>query len=446
MFVLVTMACLTTFAKQAHAQTVTFEQIIENPDNAALNLRFAKQEIAKGRLQQAASALERLLLNNPNLDTVRFLYGVLLLRMDDLEGAKREFSLLEGRNLPSNLEADRRRYMGQINHASAPVRVSGQVVLGGRVDSNPGLVSDRIANATVENGIIVGPDLLNPIDGMNDGSDVGFVSRSRLRIEGDIDRAPGSTWFVQLDGNFQEFVNVDRSDAFTGNAKIGVNLTNDLLALTPYFKAGQTDLQSDAFNRRWGAGVDINYRFSPVLKFFANVEYLTEDYQNTPSSITNEQRDGDLISGYLGASYRVNEGQTVSLSVFAADKEADVNPGFSYEQVGIAFGAVQLLGKGAYTTLGMRYSEVEFDQPDGIATSPFNLIQRSDERFYARLATGAPLKTVSEALQLENPLPNFLEDVVVELGVSFSTLGSTSNLVEYDNVSGEILFKKKFNF
>lgn len=430
----------------AHSQTVTFQQVTENPDNVSLNLRFAKQEIASGRLQQAASALERILLNNPNLDSIRFLYGVLLYRMDDLAGARRELMLLEGRGLSSGQEAERVRYMERIDHATSPIRILGQIAVGGRLDSNPGLVSDRIADAIVDPGTGAFFDISNPIVGMDDGIDFGFLANGFFRVEGDIEDAPGSEWFIQADGNVLEFLDVDRADSNSAGIKAGVTFLNDRLKFTPYVRANRVALQGDEFNRRWGGGASIQYRASPVFTLFANAEFLNEDFVATAFSVNNDQRDGDVFSGRIGASFRFSEKQKISFSVFAADKDSDVNPGFSYKKTGFAVNSVTLLGGGTYATLGLRYSEIEYDQPDGLTSSPFETITRRDDRLFVRGTVGAPLQTIADKLGQPFDLPDSLKDVVMQLGVSWSSVSSTSDLVEYDNLSGDILFKKKFAF
>ena len=76
------------------AETIAFEEILAAPNDLQLNLDYARQEVKSGRLQQAAAALERLLLIKPNWDSVRLFYGVVLYRLDDMGGAIRELSLL----------------------------------------------------------------------------------------------------------------------------------------------------------------------------------------------------------------------------------------------------------------------------------------------------------------------------------------------------------------
>jgi len=86
-------------ASNSLAKEIKFSDIYNAPDNAQLNLDYANQEIANGNLLSAASALERILLSQPNLDSTRLLYAKVLLWLDDTTGSKRELDLLKTRNL-----------------------------------------------------------------------------------------------------------------------------------------------------------------------------------------------------------------------------------------------------------------------------------------------------------------------------------------------------------
>jgi len=55
---------------------ISYQQILDAPDDLRLNLQYARQEVKSGRLQQAAAALERLLLQRPNWDSLRLFYGI----------------------------------------------------------------------------------------------------------------------------------------------------------------------------------------------------------------------------------------------------------------------------------------------------------------------------------------------------------------------------------
>ena len=98
-------AALMISATASFADPITFEDVYAAPDNAVLNLAYANQEISKGDLLSAANALERLLLSQPNLDSVRLLYAKVLFMLDDKAAAARELDVLKGRSLsPENAQ------------------------------------------------------------------------------------------------------------------------------------------------------------------------------------------------------------------------------------------------------------------------------------------------------------------------------------------------------
>lgn len=428
-------------SSQAFAQSITFDEILANPDDTALNLRYARQEIATGRLQQAASALERILLTNPNWDSVRLLYGVVLYRLDDYASARIELRKLEGRDLSPRQEADRVRYLGLIEHQSSTFRIFGQVTLGGRYDTNPGLVSDRYADASID--FVAGAiSLLSPIDNQNDGEDHGFIGKGMIRLEADLPNAPGSLWFFEAEGDITNFEDIDRADNASGTLKSGFVFQHENLKVTPYVKAQRTWIQGDTFSERWGGGVSVRYEVDPQLILFANGEYLDEDYDSNSFSVNSNLRDGRIISGYAGAVWRVTDSQSFSVAGFAADKDA-VSDQHSYEKRGITINSLTLFGGGVYLSLTGRYSETDYDQRSTGLTSPFQLVKRADEERFARAAVGAPLGTIFGEGSF---MPEFLEDVVMQVGVSWTSLESSSKLIEYENISGDLLFTKKFSF
>jgi hypothetical protein len=428
-------------SSQAFAQSITFDEILANPDDTALNLRYARQEIATGRLQQAASALERILLTNPNWDSVRLLYGVVLYRLDDYASARIELRKLEGRDLTPRQEADRVRYLGLIEHQSSTFRIFGQVTLGGRYDTNPGLVSDRYADASTN--FVSGSIFLEfPIDNQNDGEDHGFIGKGKIRVEADLPNAPGSLWFFEASGDITNFDDIDRADNASGTLKTGFVFQQENLKVTPYVKAQRTWIQSDSFSERWGGGVSVSYEIDPQLVLFANGEYLDEGYDSKSFASNSNLRDGRIISGYAGAVWRATESQSFSIAGFASDKDA-VSDQHSYEKRGVIINSLTLFGGGVYLSLTGRYSETDYDQRSTGFTSPFQLVKREDEERFARAALGAPLGTLFGDGAF---LPEFMKDVVVQVGVSWTSLESSSKLIEYDNISGDLLFTKKFSF
>ena len=412
-----------------HAQSIPYQDIWANPDDKELNLKYARQAIASGELQDAASALERLLLTSPNWDSVRVLYGIVLYRLDDKRGALEEFRKLEGRDLNARDEGLRQEYLARLEHENAAIRISGAFTLGGRYDENPGLVSNSISDGTIF--------LSTPA--ANDDEDYGVLGSATLRIEGNIDNIPGSVWFVALDGRFDSFQDVSRSNRMYGSLKGGAIFVGGRGKLAPYAIVDQYWLQSDRFLSRWGGGVKASYDISEYLSLHAGGEYLTENFSQTSTSPENDQRDGSKTTGTLGLKWRATESQTFFVDGFMIRKSAD-NEGFAYDEDGIAIRSFTLLGNGAYLKLDWRYSDVNYKEPDGVV---FVDQPRQDIRQYSRAALGFELLSLFPE---SSSTPEIFEDVLTEVGIAWTDQNSNLPNLEYDNFSVDVSFTKRFSF
>src|SRR5215472_408980 len=115
---------------RADSPPTTFDQVLTAPDDPQINLSFARQEANDGRLLNGAAALERILLAHPNAHGVRLFYAVVLYRLNDLQGAKRQLKLLEGVHLTPLQAAERDKYERLVEAGQSRTSLHGKVVGG----------------------------------------------------------------------------------------------------------------------------------------------------------------------------------------------------------------------------------------------------------------------------------------------------------------------------
>ncbi|HAM47215.1 MAG TPA: hypothetical protein DCO73_05725, partial [Alphaproteobacteria bacterium] len=106
---------------------VTFSQVLESPDDPAVNLRYAQDLILKGNVQLAAATVERILISYPDADSVRLLYAILLYRMDVLDDAAAQLDILEGRSTDDAVLKEVARYRKLIDERNRPIKRSAAV-------------------------------------------------------------------------------------------------------------------------------------------------------------------------------------------------------------------------------------------------------------------------------------------------------------------------------
>lgn len=93
---------------------VTFQQVLEDPDNIELNVRYALTQIRDGNVRGAGATLERVLLIRPDLAVVRVLFAIVLFRLDNLDEAERELVSLLELDLEPKLRRQIDQYLDQI--------------------------------------------------------------------------------------------------------------------------------------------------------------------------------------------------------------------------------------------------------------------------------------------------------------------------------------------
>lgn len=408
-------------ASSAHAE-ITFAQIMANPDDPELNLAYARQKVASGELQQAAAALERLLLSRPNWDAARLFYGIVLYRLDDKIGARRELEALEGRGLNAAQEADRQKHLALLKRQSKSVRMTYKSSLGMRYDTNPGRVSDTVAATTAA----------------NDDDDYAFASASRFRLERDIDNGRGDYLFFQANLVNRQFFEVNRADSISGSGKIGGRFHFRNGSITPFANMSSLWLQEEKLRTTTGGGAELALTLSSKVALMLRGQGIYEDYHTTSYSTIGNRRDGWQYSGGVKLRWRPQDSLTITTGYSYRDKDADFD-GFSFDESALWITGQKLFGKGRYLTLSARGVHTEYEQVDNFYS---NTVAREDDRIRLRAAAGAPLATLFSGVEL----PLFMRDIVAEAGVTYSSQESNIGQLDIKNTTVDLTFHKRFNF
>ncbi|HUC69801.1 MAG TPA: tetratricopeptide repeat protein, partial [Stellaceae bacterium] len=113
-----------------------FQQMLRNPANLDATFAYADVSARLGDYEAAVSALERMLLFNPNLPRVQLELGALYFRMGSYDLARDYFAKAAAGNPPPEVRARIDEYMAQIEKATSRHHLSGYVFLGGQYQSD----------------------------------------------------------------------------------------------------------------------------------------------------------------------------------------------------------------------------------------------------------------------------------------------------------------------
>lgn len=418
-------------AALAQSAPVTYEDILANPNDLRLSLTYAEQQSRAGNLEQAAGTLERLLLLEPNWDSVRLFYARVLYRLDDLDGARRELEILETRPLGSRQASEVSRLLKEIDRKESPIRGMFGITIGGRVDTNPNAATD--SDFVYSGGILVPSTADERIDGA-------FIAAARFRLEYQPVPTSDNYLFLDVRGRIREQMDIDRASFAMAEASGGATLYFDELKLVPEGFYNPYFLGDDLVLEEVGARLRAEFEASSRITLIATGEFADQEFHSTASNPTRDERDGWRAEGGGGLRVKLTNQNTFETRASFLHKEADV-PWQTYDGPELYVRDRHLLGKGQYLLGEFWYWHFDYDAPDP-AVNPG--MTREDDRYKLRAAYGVPLGTAFGAVNLD--LPDEIGRIMFEVSGSYFRRDSNIPNFETDNISGDVKLSRNFNF
>jgi len=271
-----------------------FAAMLSDPANLDKTFAYAALAAQVGDLEGAVSALERMLLIDPNLPRVQLELGVLYYRLGSY-GAARSYlqSALQAPNMPPEVRERAERFMAEIEKQRSPSKFSGTVLAGIRYQSN--------ANAAPTGSVKVGG-----FDAELDGNSTGqsdwnvFVAANALHIY-DFGTQNGETWETRGTAYAARQFDLHEVDAgivtLTSGPRLPV-LPAQIKGLTVRV-AGALDVV--ALDDRLdyvapGATVNLDKRFESANLGFT-FDWRRRDYNDSRDKPFNSDRDGYELAG-----------------------------------------------------------------------------------------------------------------------------------------------------
>jgi tetratricopeptide (TPR) repeat protein len=282
-----------------------FQQMLRQPDNLDVLFRFATVASQTGDLEGAISALERMLLINPNLPRVRLELGVLYFRLGSYEIARTYLSaVLASASLPTEVRSRAEQFMAEIEKRRSASRFAGEVFAGVRYQSNANLGP---ANSVVR--------LFGQSANLNQSAlgtaDWGVVGSMQLRHFYDLqtqDKAALETQFTAYaNRQFQiSAANVSLLDLTSGpRFQIFQDSFEDLV-LRPFLTGGYIWVNDTPYYGSYGAGLESGLLITDRLRNITTAVWRQQNYVNSNYLPTNSQFTGVQFSANTTFQFQVN--------------------------------------------------------------------------------------------------------------------------------------------
>lgn len=410
-------ALTAAFALPAQAQ-ISFDEVFASPENAQLNLDYAKQEAAAGNLLQAASTLERLLYAEPNWDSARLFYTYVLIQLDDRQGAAREAQLLDARPLSVSQRSELAKYNAALNGAAPSAStdesgVSGRVSLGVRYDDNG-------ANALT--------DIVNP---SSDEDDLSFVAS--VALDGQHSLTQGLNLIGGVSARYRT-PSEKRSKSYSDfglNAGLGGEAGD--IDWTARFGARTVHLDGQEFLTEIGPRASLGFKLSDATRLNLGGAAVYQGYESL-SGLPNERfRSGQKYSLSAGVTHKASAKTRYGANIGYDLKNAKTTI-FAYDAWRLGANVFHTLDEGRYLRGDLSYRTVDYDGINGFATPP---VARDDDQVFARAAYGVRLNSI---------LPSFdiPDRVFVEGALDLVDRNSNINAFDYDNIGAQLSLNWEF--
>jgi len=412
---------------------VTFAEVLRDPDDLALNFRYAQTQIADGNLKGAAATLERMLLIAPGAAPVRLLYAFVLYRLDNLLEARAQLEALAGVELTAAERAELDELEARLARRTRRTVWHATVLAGVTFQSNA-----NFAPESEQVDVIVGLNGLRlalrdvPVEGPED--DAGYVAGAVIGFVHDLGHQARHELFGSASVLHNEQVAVDETDYTDYSINAGGIYRAPWGDVTGQLLAGHFSLDDDSLLTDFGAELALERRFlDDRLGAFVRQRSTYEDYDSA-DGVTPE-RTGPRYELELGAGYRLSAGQRLGASLEYTVKEAR-EEWREFERFEAGARHVWLLGRGRYVQNRLAWSREVYDAPNPRVA----LRRRADEELVYRLTLSSPLGALARGL------PRALRDVRVSASAQYQRADSNIQNFEFENASGQLLFSKRFDF
>lgn len=347
-----------------------FQDMLKQPANLDVLFKFATLASQTGDLEGAVSALERMLLINPDLPRVRLELGVLYFRLGSFEVARTYLEVaLKTPNLPPEVRERAEKFMAEIQARQNPSRFTGDFFLGWRYQTNANLGP---SGSTVR--------LFGQSANLNQSSsgqaDWGVVSSAQIRHTYDFGRQDRSqlesTLTAYASRQFQvATANVSLLDFTTGPRFQAFNGIFEDVTFKPFVTLGQIWVYDTPYYSSFGSGMENTVLLTNRLRNTSNFVFRRHSHADNWYLTTNSSYSGMEYSATTAFQYQLSSLVMVFANGTGTRFEADLTQTQSYELWGASGGINFRFGDPLFKsnlpwsiTLSYTYQWWRYDQPD----------------------------------------------------------------------------------
>ena len=412
-------------------QPVTYNDILADPDNFDLNVRYVKTQLARGDYLGASATLERLLLLRPELPDVRSLQGLVLLRLGSLDEAERTLRSINEASLPSSLRRQRADALREIHARRRRTQWT--------LHTTTGWQYDRNRNAAPSDFRMVS-DVATGLEGTaRRRPDTSLLLVQSLEMVHDLGMQAGHQLTASLTHYLGEQTRVDDLDLESFSVSAGGVLKTWLASITPELLVSHTTLSRETYFRSQGGHIELSHAIGSSAEVAVDTTVVREDFSGINENTTAAERRGMRSTVKGSASWLFTPSMQLQADVAYDNKTAKADY-YAYDGLTVEGSHTWIFPRGHFLINALSLESDYYDEPDVAIASN----HRRDLIFRYRLTYGMPLAV---PLPERWTPPDWIgRDWHVVLG--FEQLRALSSITNYSytNSKWQVMLNKKFSF
>jgi tetratricopeptide (TPR) repeat protein len=288
-----------------------YQQLLKNPTNVELTLRYARLGAEIGDYEASVSALERLLMYNPNLPTAEIELGLLYARLKSYAMARVYLEQAQSApNASPEVRARAQDALAKVDRLSSPHQFAGQIELGVQYQSD--------ANQAPGSAVPAPPGFTLPSIPLKKQSDGDAFLNAAGIYRYDLGNAESDT--LEATGTLYESAFFRDSHLNLGVAELtlGPRFTLDRIGiehatLRPYLMGTYVTLDNTSLLAGGGGGIELakTFRWGMLARLF--YEHEERGYFNSSFDPLASQLNGSVDVARLTASQPLGEASTLDL-------------------------------------------------------------------------------------------------------------------------------------
>lgn len=417
-------------AARRQAPPPSFGELLANISDPELNLRYAEGQVAEGRLDLAATTLERILLQRPDLDQVRLFYAAVLYRLDQIGEAEQEFRILQNRPLAASQQADVQRYLKLIEDRRKPLKGSVSLSAGLHYDDN------RNAYPTNKQFDVLGVRI------RGNGDEEGDLGKL-LIASGEFTYDTGLQRTQELFGSLALFLDdqteIDELDTHAILAQFGVRHRADFAVLIPSIYVNYIGLDGEKYLQDGGVRLRAERPVTPDILGYGEVELGYEKFGDSRTLPFASEQSGSYWATQLGARYTIDPRLAVEGWLRYRDKYAISYESYEGYQLGLR--ATKTFQRSAFLIVEAAFERQFYEDNDPFVSGK----RRTDNDFGIAATVGQPLGELV-AYATDEKLPDGWSDVMLSFTGEYQNTESKIPNYDYDNWRAQVLLTKRWGF